>query len=67
MKAERCPLCGSDLIEEVQLVRKKNDGSGSLSYEGSIDILDGGSMNVENVRKVYRCSNPECGYLNTDC
>jgi triosephosphate isomerase len=67
MKPERCPLCDSALIEEVQFVRKESDGSGSSRYEGSIDILTGGSMNVENVRKVIRCPNPECGYLNTDC
>lgn len=66
MKPEKCPLCGSALIEEAQSVRKVDDGSGSLTYEGSIDILTGGSINVKNVRKVYRCSNPECGYLNTD-
>lgn len=67
MKPEKCPLCGSTLIEEIHRVTKEEDGSGSMRYDGSIDILTGGSLNVNSVRTVYRCPNPECGYLNIDC
>jgi hypothetical protein len=67
MKPEKCPICGSILVEENQQVSKSNDGSGSIKYDGSIDILTGGSLSPKSVRKVYKCPNPECGYLNTDC
>jgi predicted RNA-binding Zn-ribbon protein involved in translation (DUF1610 family) len=67
LKQEKCPLCGSNLVVEIHQVRKGGDGSGSMRYDGSIDILTGGSLNVTRVKTVYRCPNPECGYLNTDC
>jgi rubrerythrin len=67
MKLEKCPICNSTLVEEIHRVAKEDGGSGSKTYDGSIDILTGGSLNIKGVRKVYRCPNPECGYLNTDC
>jgi hypothetical protein len=67
MKPEKCPLCGSALIEEVYEAEKEECDSGSLRYEGSIDIFTSGSIDPKSKRKVYRCSNPECGYLSTDC
>jgi hypothetical protein len=67
MKPEKCPICNSILVEEIQQVSKSNDGSGSIEHDGSIDILTGGSLDIKRARKVYKCPNPECGYLNTDC
>jgi hypothetical protein len=67
MKKEKCPLCGATLIEEVHEVGRENCGSGSTSYEGSIDILPSGSISTRSKRSVYRCPNPECGYLTVDC
>jgi len=67
VKPEKCPYCGSPIVEEVHWITKEGKGSGSISYDGSIDILTGGSLNINKVRTVYKCQNPECGYLNTDC
>lgn len=67
MKPEKCPYCGSTLIVESHQVQKEGNGSGSMRYDGSIDILTGGSLDVRRMKTVYRCPNPKCGYLSTDC
>lgn len=74
MKNKKCPRCGGILIEETY--EDENRGSSSMketgvipsgcsNYSGSIDfpLMPG----TRSKTTIYRCINPECGYLSTDC
>ena len=38
---------------------------GSSNYNGSVDVYS--PPNIRSKTRVYRCPNPKCGYLSTDC
>ena len=82
MKIKKCPRCGATLIEETYERKNGSSSSeteilhssplepsgcreGSSNYEGSIDVYSPPNIGYE--LKVYRCPNPKCGYLSTDC
>ena len=82
MKIKKCPRRGAALIEENYERENWGSSSetehlyppellasgcrgGSANYEGSIDVCS--PPNVRSKTKVYRCPNPNCGYLSTDC
>jgi hypothetical protein len=64
----KCPLCGSELIEELKSVSLKGVASGSNvtggsldAYYGSVDfhVAAGSEINI----RYYKCSNSDCPYL----
>lgn len=66
MTTKKCPRCGETLIEEVD--ESQNEGSFSAvggSVSGSIDVYLAPGTRFRRI--VYRCPNPDCGYLSTDC
>lgn len=75
MKTKKCPRCGAPLIEETyenenrgsstSLTHMQLQGSASSYGEGSIDVYL--APNTRFSMTVYRCPNPKCGYLSTDC
>lgn len=77
MEKKKCPVCGMPLIREVyegesrgslSASRSRIVPSGCSSCNGSIDVYASGSTGPKARRIVYRCPNPECGYLTTaDC
>jgi len=67
-KLPRCPLCGSELIEEVETVSLKGATSGSNVSKGSFDAYYGSvdfyvAPSSEIRIRYYKCSNPDCPYL----
>ena len=70
MRTKRCPKCGEILIEETQesdapSSAARNIPAGSSNFCGSIDYYVAPNTKIKTT--FYRCPNPECGYLSTDC
>ena len=82
MKIKKCPQCGATLIEETYERENWGSSSetetlhphppepsgcrgSSSNYSGSIDVYLPPNIRLET--KVYRCPDPKCGYLSTDC
>jgi hypothetical protein len=64
----KCPICSSELIEELKSVSVKGIASGSSvsgasfdAYYGSVDVC--AAPNSEIQIRYYKCSNPHCPYL----
>lgn len=64
----KCPMCGSELIEELKSVSVKGVASGSNVTGGSLDAYYGSvdiyvTPSSEILIRYYKCSNPHCAYL----
>jgi hypothetical protein len=68
IELSRCPLCGCELIEEVETVSLRGTASGSSVAGGSLDAYYGSvdfyvASGSEIIIRYYKCSNPDCPYL----
>jgi len=64
----KCPMCGSELVEDLKFVSVKGVASGSNVTGGSLDAYYGSVdvyvvPNSEIRIRYYKCSNPDCPYL----
>jgi hypothetical protein len=68
IEMQKCPMCGSELIEELKSASVKGVASGSNvtrgsldAYYGSVDVYATSSPEIHI--RYYKCSNPNCPYL----